>query len=384
MPLLSRPLLVTLAALLVAATAAILVLWSRVHGAPVLRVVQRLGLLLTVQALSVALMAAAVNDYGYFYGSWHDLFGGSGSAAVSHVGRAATVSVAVTAGLSATGRWTATSWSTPAQYPVRGRLVSTTIHGERSGLSAPAVIYLPPQYYQRADARMSFPAAEVLGGYPGSLPGLVHRMNWPGAALARVEAGTANPMVLVMVEPTVAPPRDTECTDVPRGPRVETFLAADVPAAVGARVRVNPVGWGAFGDSTGGYCATKLAMDHPDVFTAAVSLSGYYHTVKDSTTGDLWGGSATYRDLNDPEWVLRHLPAPPVCVLATIGSLERGPLGIRDTNRFVAEVHTPMSADLVVVRGGGHNYADWMPLMPRAIDWMSAHLPPPSLTPAQP
>ena len=40
------------------------------------------------------------------------------------------------------------------------------------------------------------------------------------------------PMILVMLRPTVAPPRDTECVDVPGGPQTETFFAEDLPQAV--------------------------------------------------------------------------------------------------------------------------------------------------------
>ncbi|MEP6697619.1 MAG: hypothetical protein ABJA34_12195, partial [Pseudonocardiales bacterium] len=49
----------------------------------------------------------------------------------------------------------------------------------------------------------------------------------------RVAGGTAQPMVLVMLHPTLAPPHDTECVNVPHRPQVETDLAADLPAAVG-------------------------------------------------------------------------------------------------------------------------------------------------------
>ena len=46
------------------------------------------------------------------------------------------------------------------------------------------------------------------------------------------------PMILVMMRPTVAPPRDTECVDVPGGPQTETFFAKDLPDAVSAHYRV--------------------------------------------------------------------------------------------------------------------------------------------------
>jgi S-formylglutathione hydrolase FrmB len=188
-------------------------------------------------------------------------------------------------------------------------------------------------------------------------------------------------MVLVMLRPTVVPPRDTECTDVPAGPQVETFLAQDVPVALRDSVRVSPVGWGAIGDSTGGYCAAKLAMLHSDVFTAAVTLSGYFHTLRDSTTGDLWGGSRVLWNLNNLEWRLRHLPPPPVSLLVTTAKDEAGSSGYADNRRFLVLAHTagaPLRVDSLVLDHGGHNFTTWNAELPRALSWLTQRLPAPA------
>jgi enterochelin esterase-like enzyme len=267
-----------------------------------------------------------------------------------------------------------TAWSTPAQWPTRGRVEALQLTGAHSRLSEPALVYLPPQYFSAAGRHRRFPAVEVLTGYPGSSLALVERMHYPDLVLSEVTAHRAGPMVLVMLRPTVVPPRDTECTDVPAGPQTLTFFAEDVPRAVSAALRVRPTGWGAMGDSTGGYCATKIAMTHSSVFGAAVSLSGYYHTLHDRTTGDLWGGSPQLRRLNDLEWLLRNQPAPPVSVFASAGSGEKGPTGVRDLRTFEALVRPPMSITTETVPGGGHNFANWQRVMPAALDWLSARL----------
>jgi enterochelin esterase-like enzyme len=379
MPLLGWPLLVTLGLATVACTLLTLLLWSRVRGPQPARVGQRVGLVVAGQLTAVLFVAAALNDYGYFYGSWSELFGTtavSGTAVVhaaaARVGgyhggtpRAASFDPSL-AGID--------SWSTPSEWATRGRVEAMTVVGAHSGLSEAAVVYLPPQYFQKAYSAKRFPAVEVMTGYPGATRELVSRMQYPDVLLSQIEAHLARPMVLVMLRPTAAPPRDTECTDVPGGPQVLTFLGEDVPRAISRVLRVAPVGWGAMGDSTGGYCATKLILTHSSVFTAGASLSGYYHTLKDGTTGDLWGGSSVLRNLNDPEWLLRHQPAPPVSLFATIGSGEVSGTGLRDTRRFVALVHAPMSVTTVVIPGGGHNFRAWATMMPRALDFLSAHL----------
>ena len=54
---------------------ATLLVWSHARGPRPLRAVARLSLLAASQITAVLFVAAAVNDYGYFYGSWSELFG---------------------------------------------------------------------------------------------------------------------------------------------------------------------------------------------------------------------------------------------------------------------------------------------------------------------
>ena len=379
MPLLGWPLLVTLTLVVGVAMALAVLLWSRVHGPRPVRLAQRVGLLGLTQVTTVLLVAAALNNYGYFYGSWSDLFGTSSAGAPS--------STTISRALAAHGRTGAplavtrdaavageSTWSAPGQWRTKGRIESLTIYGAHSRLSEQALVYLPPQYFQAAFARSRFPAVEVFTGYPGTTSNLVRRMHYPDVLLKEISAGRSRPMVLVMLRPTVVPPRDTECTDVPAGPQTLTYFAEDVPRAISSSLRVDPTGWGAMGDSTGGYCATKLAMTHSSVFPAAASLSGYYHTLRDGTTGDLWGGSAQVRELNDLEWLLRHQPAPPVSVYATIGADEHTHTGLGDTKTFASLVRAPMSMTTVVLAGGGHNFKSWAQVMPAALDFLSHHL----------
>ena len=385
MSLLGAPLLVLLGVLAVGSPVLAAVLWSRWRGPRAVRAVQRAASLLLCQVTAVLLVAAALNDYGYFYSSWSDLVGGSSTAgrvvadAVHPVGRAgnqvAPAAVRVVSTMAAgQGVRIAPGWTTQAQWPTRGRLESVVLSGPRSQLSEPAMIYLPPQYFQPAFAHRAFPAAEVLTGYPGYEQSLVTRLDYPGALLKQLAAGRAGPMVLVMLRPTVAPPRDTECTDVPAGPQALTFFTADVPEAVRHLARVRPLGWGAIGDSTGGYCAVKMALTHSEVFTSAVALSGYFTTLQDGTTGDLWGGSSVVRELNDLQWRITHLPPPPVSLLLTISREEPGITGYRGTRAFLGAARPPTRVDSLIVDHGGHNFSTWRAQLPQALDWLSAHL----------
>ena len=106
-------------------------------------------------------------------------------------------------------------------------------------------------------------------------------------------------------------------------------------------------------------------MLHSDVFRAAVSMSGYYHTLEDPTTGNLWGGSQVLRNLNSPEWLLAApAAATGLGARSIVSSQERGLGGLSDTRWFLSLVRPPMTASSIVVPGGGHNYANWAGVLP--------------------
>lgn len=390
MDLLGRPLLIALSVLTVAVPALAVRYWARVRGPRMARVISRLAMVVTAQVVAICLVAAAINDYGYFYSSWSEVAGGIaqltglGSTTNTPAGHVRQPGHGGFAPASA-GQISARSYvgfSTPSQWRTRGRLESVSIGGALSGLHSHAFIYLPPQYFQPEYAHTYFPAAEVLTGYPGFDQYLISRLKYQSVELRLLGKHEMRPLVLVMMRPSVTFPRDTECTDVPGGPQAETFFASDVPEQIVGGYRVLSSGWGAIGDSTGGYCATKLAMLNPDLFSAAAELSGYFFALRDHTTGDLWGGSKVIRDQNDLHWRLRHLPAPPVSVLVGTSRTELGPDGYDEAMGFVRQVKAPMTVQVMSVPRGGHNTATWSAELPSALSWLSGKLPPPGASPA--
>jgi S-formylglutathione hydrolase FrmB len=184
------------------------------------------------------------------------------------------------------------------------------------------------------------------------------------------------PMILVMLRPTVAPPRDTECVDVPGGPQTESFFAKDLPDAVSAHYRVGkkPGSWGIIGDSTGGYCALKLALHHPGVYAAGAGLSAYYDAPKDPTTGDLFHGDKGLRDRANLGWYLKHMPPSDTSLLVT--SSKVGESNYKDTLKFIEQVKdtklTRVSS--IILESGGHNFNTWRREIPPTLEWISGRL----------
>ena len=385
MQLLGGPLLVALIVLALLMPVGVITIWSRVRGPRAAQIGARLGLVLTAQLAALSAGLVALNDYGQFFTSWSELFGTASPARVvgaAHYGASpqpkhlhalvpAFTHVAAVHSDSLPAGVEATPWSPQTEWRRRGEVVTVRLTGATTGLSELAQVYLPPSYFA---GRRAMPLVEVMSGYPGSTLALVDRLHYPADLLSAITSGAPS-MVLVMLRPSVTSPRDTECTNVPNGPQAFSYFARDVPAAVSAKFGLQPTSYGAIGDSTGGMCAVKLAVVDPQQFTAAVSLSGYFHAIRDATTGDLYGGSTATRQLNDIIWRMRNLPLPPVSVLVATSLTEKGADGYRSAKQFLGLVHAPMSADEIVLDHGGHNFETWNREIPSALRWLGRHLP---------
>jgi enterochelin esterase-like enzyme len=358
-------------------------LWPRLarHSWPSL--LGRVGMLLASQLLTLAAIGLAANNWGGFYSSWGDLLGTdqSGTASITNGVQPSTAQ-------GTPGVQVLSTRPVPLMLPGAsgggGHLQKVVINGSGTRLSEPAYVYLPPQYDDPAYAHRFFPVILVFTGYPGTPENLITRMKYPTIAAQAIHQNQLQPTVLVLMRPSVQMPRDTECQDVPNGPQAETFFTRDLHQAMAAHYRVGTAGsgWGVIGDSTGGYCALKLTMRHPEAFAAAVSLSGYYKADEDDTTGDLFGGSQQLRNQNDLMWRLKNLPAPDVSVLVT--SSRKGEFDYKATEQFIAAVKAPMQVSSLILPSGGHNFDTWNRETPQALRWLGGKLRASAPTPAHP
>ncbi|MEU6535925.1 alpha/beta hydrolase-fold protein [Streptomyces sp. NPDC047000] len=347
-------------------------LWPRLARPGWRTVSGRIGLLLATQLALFASAGVAVNQAFGFYAGWADLLGQETAqgVVVDHTAHGAPGGPLEVLG-------TALPPGSGGSRPqTAGQIQTVGITGRTSRTVMPAYVYLPPEYFQARYRARTFPAAVVLTGYPGTARALVDKLRYPRTAFEQAKDGRMQPMILVMLRPTVAPPRDTECVDVPGGPQAESFFAKDLPEAVTAHYRVGrtPGSWGVIGDSTGGYCALKLAMHHPGVYAAAVGLSPYYKAATDPTTGDLFRGDRRLRERADLRWCLTHLPAPDTALLVTTSRL--GETDYRATLEFVNRVRAKGLTRIasIVLGSGGHNFNTWRREIPAALQWMSGKL----------
>ncbi|MCW3818649.1 alpha/beta hydrolase-fold protein [Micromonospora sp. DR5-3] len=299
--------------------------------------------------------------------------------------RAATALLCLLTAGAAAGIWvnrqvdTWTSWSAllgrdpvattgaaaPAAGHGGGRLVTLTVAGAASGLTLRVPAYLPAAYDRQRTQR--FPVVEALHGYPGSPAAWLNRLAAARHLDQEITAGRMAPTVVLFPPQTPSPLLDTECTNLVGGPQAETFLTVDVPAAAEAqlRVRTDRAGWGLIGYSAGGYCATNLALRHPDRYAAAASLSGY-------ADPGITIGDGSEHTLNDDRWRLRHLPPPAVALYLSSGRADR--TAHHDAEALRRLARPPLTVTTTYVDGGGHSMSVWEAAEDPAFDWLSGWL----------
>jgi enterochelin esterase-like enzyme len=339
--------------------------WRAVSG--------RVGMLLATQVAVFASIGLFANQAFGFYASWADLFGQeSGQGVVMYHGGQSDhgggpLQVVGTQPVNVAGG---------TRPPVGGQIQKVDIVGRTTHIATPAFVYLPPEYFQARYRTRTFPAVTILTGYPGTAAALIKGLHYPQTAHELSKNGQMQPMILVMMRPTVAPPRDTECVDIPGGPQTETFFAKDLPEAVSAHYRVGkkPGSWGIAGDSTGGYCALKLALHHPEAYAAGAGLSPYYKAPIDPTTGDLFHGNKELRNNADLRWFMQHKPAPDTSLLVT--SSKVGEHNYKETLKFISLVQSKQRTRIasIILDSGGHNFNTWRREIPATLQWFSGRL----------
>ncbi|AZQ72433.1 esterase [Streptomyces luteoverticillatus] len=384
MGLTSRSLLYTVVFAAVLCVGLTVWIWPRLAGRGVRPVLGRLGVIATTQLTIMASLALAVNSWGGFYGTWNQLLGRVDKAPVNvnEMGRNgpyATVGASKDGLVQPAGPQGLDKVGGIPRGPAdkEGKVQSVRIVGQRSRAINPAFVYLPPQYFQKQYERHRFPVMVVISGYPGGIMNLAQHLQVPQTAGSLLKENKMQPTVIVMLRPTIAPPRDTECVDVPDGPQAETFFTKDLPDALKTTYRVghDPSAWGVLGYSSGGTCALELAMRQPDVYPAAAALSGDYKVGNDLTTGNLFGSGPDAKrkqQEHDLIWRLGNMPVPRVNVLVT--SSKKGEKNYAETEKFLGAVKQPMTASSIILPEGSHHFTTWRREIGPVLEWMSQQL----------
>ncbi|RNI19661.1 alpha/beta hydrolase [Flexivirga caeni] len=325
---------------------ATLALWTHVRGHSLLRLVQRIVLVLLCQLTAVAVAGVWVNNHFGLYASWSDLLGTDNTGALVMAGPPAR---------------TATFSHGP------DGTLSTFFRGPQSRLAGTVLVWRPPQYFEKAYRHKKFPVIELLHGIPGEPENWLEAGEIPGLVANMMATHRLTPALVVM--PEIDPGGvDTDCSNTPTV-RGATWLAKDVPTLLRRHFRVlsSPRAWALAGLSTGGFCAIKLPMQYPKIFGIGASMDG------DPFSGDPSVLKNTaLRLANAPlELAKKH---PPVELYAATSAQDKWSTPA-DIAALARAIQAPTRfAPPYIVQQGGHNWNTWRSMEPKLFAWINTVL----------
>lgn len=350
-----------------------LLLWNRVPGPRPVKAGSRLGLVVLSQSMAVLLAALWINNTFQLYDSWSDVLGENGAtgAIEAVTPQAGKTSVAAKGGVQSESLPNARLFHT---LPGVHDGYQVTITGPESKVVGSVMVWLPPQYFESAYAHTRFPVVQLLSGTPGTPQTWLGAMQAPLVVSRQVKDGQ-HPFVLVSASINVDGRHDPDCSNIPGGPRVATWLTADVHNLVETSFRVSADrdGWGLMGYSEGGLCASKLALQYSDEYAAAVSISG-----DDHPDGDLLKPGTVAYEENSPLWLLEHRPPVDVALLLT-GTQQDSDVA-QEAAAMSNAARNPTTVATLISARGGHNIGVWKSVEPQSFMWLSEHLEGPDST----
>ncbi|AUG76907.1 hypothetical protein CFP65_2048 [Kitasatospora sp. MMS16-BH015] len=253
-----------------------------------------------------------------------------------------------------------------------GPILMTTLTGKKSGVSGKVWVWLPPQYNDPKYAKYGFPVLTLYAGgqSAGYNTWTDNQLPIQEADATMAQQGTAHPFIMIMPVQNLDSneSKALECSDIPGQPKIETWMAEDIPDFVRANFRTvkGRDGWGVMGASTGAFCSAKLAMQHPEVFKAAVPIDGYF--VPDSP---LWKGHETERLANSPDILVSQSKAD-VRMLATSGGANAYETKL--VKAWLAKAAAPLTIDYYEQPGGKHLTSDFKKMIPNTLEWLTKNL----------
>ena len=380
----SGSLQITTIVLAVLAALATWLLWNRMRGPRAVRVLQRAGLLVFGEMMAAMAILVWVNiSSGGLVVSWQDLLGNQSTRGGVFAGQLGAIDLDPKA--QDVARTTAASGASTAAFikagfhQSGGGFEETTFRGPASGITSQVYVWTPPQYAE--EPHTYFPVLELLHGVPGSPGGWTGPMNVVQHLEAVEGSGEVFPYILVVPEVTPVSGHtmswnNEECSDVPGDANVDAWLTQDVRSMVVDDFRAEPAaqGWGLMGYSTGGFCAAKLVLQHPNQYRAAVSLSGYY------TPDSLELSEDPELDrVDSPLWLISHTRTPAVSLLMTASAEDQVDPAAEAAQMITAAKANPLARatdvqSFVAPLGGGHNQSAWEKMLPTAFTWLSQRL----------
>lgn len=353
-------LFVLLIILCILINAVLIIFWHKFPGKTAVKHSQRFTVLVIAQLLVVATFFVGINRSMVFFANWNDLFG-------NYNAYKSPITQIQSEGTSPLDIYVRNTRLAPG-FRSNGGQFSFVLKGSQSGVTAPVYVYLPPTY--GVDPAKKWPVLMLLPGYPGVPTTWFHALNLVKILRHEISTGYAHDFLIVLPTMSIPATRDTECTDIPGGPLVNTWLGVDVPNAIsgGLSASHDRKEWAIAGYSTGGFCAAKVMLSHSSRFSVAVPIAGYFYP----TQTKLFGGSLQLQNANTPLLLAKALKLPSHMLL--VGTSQDP--GVMGAISSMEKVNNPnLVIDQLIDQHGGHSTKVWKSQLPRILDWLSTQIP---------
>jgi len=342
------------------------VFWHKLAPKKWHHITARVSVIIFIQVFALAATGVTINRAGQFYASWGDLFGSKKELA----------KIAIQPNLLAQ---ISSKDIESAKKTAGGSLIfKEVIKGAQSHISDVVYVVLPPKIATQMLANPASPSVgsdyqvvELFSGYPG-VP-----QTWIGsmAGITTLEnlenAGMVQNTIVVIPAINVAPGQDTECLNLVGGPQVETWITSDMHAFAKRFIGVDSRKWSPFGYSTGGWCAAAAAIHHPDLYSSAVSLAGYFKPLFSL------GVSKREKNYYATQYdLVAALKKQPTTVRLMIIASQKDKFTNAAAQDFMKSANSLIPIRYVPIPAGGHNTNVWKPFVGTAFQWINETNPP--------
>ncbi|WP_342777087.1 MULTISPECIES: alpha/beta fold hydrolase [Streptomyces] len=342
-----------------------LAVWSKVRGPAAVRALTRVLMMVFAQATAIALVFIGVNREQNFYTTWGDLVGTG-----DYVQAAEDLGPDGLGGKKVDEVPKVRQKFSPVEDIPGGRVQATELDGQISGVKGDVLVYLPPQYDDPAYKDRRFPVVELIPGMPGSGKSWFKGLKVVEKLEPLMKNGQVQPFILVSARTMLLGDTETGCANIPGRVNADSWLSVDVRKMVTDNFRASddPRSWGVAGYSAGAYCATKLAISHPDRYAAAVSMSGYNDPGMEPAS--LLREDPVLRQQHNLHTMLKAAPAPPaVSLLITGGQNDGYQAGI--ALQQAAQHPTRIEVQKTT---GGHTIDAWVRQLPEVFAWLGTQV----------
>jgi len=348
--------LVTLIALVLT-----VVFWHKLTPTKWQHITGRVSAIIFIQLFALASAGITINRAGEFYASWGDLFGSKNQ--LSKIAVAPNLLAQISAKDIAQARRTSGG----------SLIIREVIKGATSGISDVVFVVLPPKIAAQMEANPSSPSVgndyqvvELFPGYPGVPQTWIGSMDGITTLENLENAGRVQNTIAIIPAINVAPGEDTECLNFVGGPQVETWITSDMHEFATRFLGVDARPWNSFGYSTGGWCATQVAIRHPDLYSNAVSLAGYFKPIF-----SLGVSKREKKFLTNKYDLIAILKKSPSNQHLLIIASQKDKFTKAAAQNFMKDASLLIPIRYIPIPIGGHNTSVWKPFVSTAFEWIN-------------